>query len=100
MIKAVGRVFALPLKAMFSAQEVAVGGNADRWYCQQLRGHRDPKPAKENKYNAVGNIFLLPCSLLKVSSVTGLNSLTKSGSAQILEEDNFPGSLIPQDPAV
>lgn len=100
MIKAVGRVFGLPLKAMFSAQEVAVGGNADRWHCQQLRGHRDPKPAKENGYNAVGNIFLLPCSLLKVSSVTGLNSSTKSGSAQILEEDNFTGRLIPQDSAV
>lgn len=59
-------------------------------------------PNLQRKINTMllGIFFLLPCSLLKVSSVTGLNSLTKSGSAQILEEDNFPGSLIPQDPAV
>lgn len=59
-------------------------------------------PNLQRKINTMllGIFFLLPCSLLKVSSVTGLNSLTKSGSTQILEEDNFPGSLIPQDPAV
>lgn len=93
-------MFGLALEAMFSAQEVAVGGKIDRWHCQQLRGHRDPKPAKEYKYNAVGNILLLPCSLLRVASVTGLNSLTKSGQAQILEQDNFTGRLILQDSAV
>ena len=93
-------MFGLPLEAMFSAQEVAVGGKTDRWHCQQLRGHRDPKPAKENKHNVAGNILLLPCSLLRASSVTGLNSLTKSGKVQILEQDNFTGRLILQDSAV
>lgn len=60
-----------------------------------------PNPQRKINTMLLGIFFfLLSCSLLKVSSVTGPNSLTKSGSAQILEEDNFPGSLIPQDPAV
>lgn len=77
-------MFGLLLEAMFSAQEAAVGGNTDRWHCQQLKGHRDPKSAKENKYNASGNL-LLSCSLLKVSSVTQPKDLTESDKAQVLE---------------
>lgn len=59
-------MFGLPLEVMFSAQEVTVGGNTDRWHCLQFKGHTDPNHAKENKYNGVGKFFL-PCSLLKIS---------------------------------